>query len=108
MGKGEVARYEQFLLFPQCFQRTCAADTQKPGLVWERVNSTKRQISWLDQIESINRQQNISDSKIEIFVGKIRKYCGKIPVPAFSPFPTMFSKVVCLKVVKSQDRVVNS
>ena len=27
VGKGEIARYEQFLLFPQCFQKTCAADT---------------------------------------------------------------------------------
>ena len=26
-GKGEIARYEQFLLFPQCFQKTCIADT---------------------------------------------------------------------------------
>ena len=26
-GKGEIARYEQFLLFPQCFQKTCTADT---------------------------------------------------------------------------------
>ena len=26
-GKGEIARYEQFLLFPQCFLRTCTADT---------------------------------------------------------------------------------
>ena len=23
---GETARYEQFLLFPQCFQKTCTAD----------------------------------------------------------------------------------
>ena len=22
VGKGEIARYEQFLLFPQCFQKT--------------------------------------------------------------------------------------
>ena len=27
VGKGEIARYEQFLLFPQCFQKTCTADT---------------------------------------------------------------------------------
>ena len=26
-GKGEIARCEQFLLFPQCFQKTCTADT---------------------------------------------------------------------------------
>ena len=27
VGKGEIARYEQFLLFPQCFQKTLTADT---------------------------------------------------------------------------------
>ena len=27
VGKGEIARYEQFFLLPQCFQRTCIADT---------------------------------------------------------------------------------
>ena len=37
VGKGEIARYEQFLLFPQCFEKSCTSDTEKPGLVWERV-----------------------------------------------------------------------
>ena len=37
VGKGEIARYEQFLLFPWYFQMTYTADTTKPGLVWERV-----------------------------------------------------------------------
>ena len=27
VGKEEIARYKQFLLFPQCFQKTCTADT---------------------------------------------------------------------------------
>ena len=27
VGRGEIARYEQFLLLPQCFQKTCTADT---------------------------------------------------------------------------------
>ena len=27
VGKGEIAHYEQFLLFPQCLQKTCTADT---------------------------------------------------------------------------------
>ena len=39
-GKGEIACYEQFLLFPQRFQETCTADLSKPGLVWERVNTS--------------------------------------------------------------------
>ena len=39
VGKGEIARHEQFLLFPQCFLQTCTADTEKPGIVWERVKT---------------------------------------------------------------------
>ena len=39
--KREIARYKQFLLFPQCFQKTCTEDTKKPGLVWERVKIMK-------------------------------------------------------------------
>ena len=27
VGKGEIARYGQFLLFLQCFQKICTADT---------------------------------------------------------------------------------
>ena len=27
VGKGEIARDEQFLLFPQCFQNACTTDT---------------------------------------------------------------------------------
>ena len=26
VGRGEIARYEQFLIFPQCFQKTYTAD----------------------------------------------------------------------------------
>ena len=38
--KREIARYKQFLLFPQCFQKECMADTWKSGLVCERVNQS--------------------------------------------------------------------
>ena len=34
--KGEIARYEQFFLFPQCFQNWIR-DTWKTGLVWENA-----------------------------------------------------------------------
>ena len=27
VGKGEIARYEQFLLFPQCLPKACTTDT---------------------------------------------------------------------------------
>ena len=38
MGKGEIARYEQFLLFPQCFQKACFTGVSKGVIVWEWVN----------------------------------------------------------------------
>ena len=51
VGKGEIARYEQFLLFPQCFQKyeqfllfpqcfqkACFPEPSKGVIVWERVN----------------------------------------------------------------------
>ena len=47
--------------------------------------------------------------KIQICVGKDRKLCGKTRkcwLPAFSPFPTMFSKGFFLKVVKMGDCVL--
>ena len=39
VGKGEIARYEQFLLFRQCFQKACFPGASKGGVVWEWVNS---------------------------------------------------------------------
>ena len=39
LGKGEIARYEQFLLFPQCFQKACFLEASKGVIVWEWVNN---------------------------------------------------------------------
>ena len=47
-GKGEFACSEQFLLFPQCFQKSCTADTKKQGLVWERAKPSTLMISSFD------------------------------------------------------------
>ena len=38
-GKGEIARFEQFLLFPQCFQKACFPGASKGVIVWEWVKS---------------------------------------------------------------------
>ena len=37
VGKGEIARYEQFLLVPQCFQKACFPGVSKGVIVWEWV-----------------------------------------------------------------------
>ena len=36
-GKRKNCSLRAISLFPQYFQKTCTADTQKPGLVWERI-----------------------------------------------------------------------
>ena len=38
--KGEIAHYEQFLLFPQCFQKACFPGASKGVVVWEWVKSS--------------------------------------------------------------------
>ena len=37
VGKGEITRYEQFLLFPQCFQKACFPGVSKGIIDWEWV-----------------------------------------------------------------------
>ena len=44
VGKGEIARYEQFLLFPQCFQKARFPGASKGVIVWEWVKELQEQI----------------------------------------------------------------
>ena len=37
VGKGEIACYKQFLLFPPCFQKACFPGASKGVIVWEWV-----------------------------------------------------------------------
>ena len=58
VGKGEIARHEQFLLFPQCFQKACFPGASKGVIVWEWVNSFHNVKNFRPvQLESIFRQQ---------------------------------------------------
>ena len=51
VGKGEIARYEQFLLFPQCFQKACYPWASKGVIVWEWVKAPfSQRIAHLDII----------------------------------------------------------
>ena len=39
VGIGEIARYEQFQIFPQCFLKACFLGASKGVIVWEWVNT---------------------------------------------------------------------
>ena len=41
VGKGEIARNQQFLLFPLCFQKVHFLGASKGVIVWEWVNVFK-------------------------------------------------------------------
>ena len=41
MGKGEIARHEQFLLFPLCFQKTCNTNTSKNQGLFGRASKLR-------------------------------------------------------------------
>ena len=40
VGKGEIAHYEQFFLFPQCFQKACFPGASKGVIGWEWVKTS--------------------------------------------------------------------
>ena len=42
VGKGENAGYQQFLLFPQCFQKSDLLGSLKLRTLWERLNMQSR------------------------------------------------------------------
>ena len=51
VGKGEIARNEQFLLFPQCFLKACFPEASKGVIVWEWVKMDQDQSAhsmWFD------------------------------------------------------------
>ena len=62
MGKGEIARYEQFLLFPQCFQKACFPGASKGVIVWEWVNSSD-----LLKLKAFVDDKNKCNSKSDLF-----------------------------------------
>ena len=43
VGKERIAHYEQFLLFPQCFQETYFPQASKGVIVWEWVNNPEKE-----------------------------------------------------------------
>ena len=67
----------------------------------------------INNISDLSKLKAFGDNEINVTenlkFGKGRKHCGKRRncwLPAFSPFPTMFSKGFFLRVVKSRDCVV--
>ena len=61
MGKGEIARDEQFLLFPQCFQKACFQGVSKGVIVWEWANPLPD-----DKILALPKLKAFADDKFDV------------------------------------------
>ena len=105
MGKGEIAHYKQFLLFPQCFQKACFPGASKGVVVWEWVN-----LDWFKLKVFADYKINLNE-KAENWFWKSRTHCGKrrkCLLPAFSPFLRRCFKALNFRFVKSLDCVGKS
>ena len=71
VGKGEIARYKQFLLFPQCFQKACFPWASKGVIVWEWVKMSSaicfnfHQSKILLSVNGLNTKQLINMESAE-------------------------------------------
>ena len=100
--KGEIARNEQFLLFPQCFQKACFSGTSKGVIVWEWVTSLPN-----DTILDQSCLKDFADDKINVTY-VMNFFRERVENFGFFFFPAMFSKGLFVRVVKSRDCVVKS
>ena len=100
MGKGEIARHEQFLLFPQCFQKACFPGASKGVIEWEWVKSKRKMFSFHVKFAQIDRQTTVKQYTLIFQCGDIKSTNNfliqdnqrpeSLHIAAFSPFPQCF------------------
>ena len=91
VGKGEIARYEQFLLFPQCFQKACFPGVPKSVIVWEWVKTHLKLKTFAGDKMTFGIMIISVFGREEDIVEKDKN--------AFFPIPAMFSNAFSFRVV---------
>ena len=99
-GKRRKCWLPAFSPFPTMFSRAFSFGVVKSRVVWYRVNSFFFYTLANDKILDYPKLKPFADDKINV--------TQKWKLPAFSPFPTMFSKAFFFRVDKSRDCVVKS
>ena len=67
LGKGEIARYEQFLLFPVSSKKTCTETLKNQGLFWKDSSELKE---FADHNSKFDKNGRNFSKWIENTVGK--------------------------------------
>ena len=68
MGKGEIARHEQFLLLPQCFKKLIQWTRKNQGLFWKGLNpnTSNKPVTFEDILEIQCRYRICHELTVEI------------------------------------------
>ena len=105
-----TAGYEQFLLFPQCFQKAYFPGASKGVIVWEWVNSLpKDKILHQSKLKAFAEDKINVATKLKFVSGNVENIVGKgenADNQHFLPFPQCFQKASFPQSLKSRDCVV--
>ena len=66
MGKGEIARYEQFLLCQQCFQNACFPGASKGVIVWEWIKELNF-VACIWVLNLVEKEENTGNQHVLLF-----------------------------------------
>ena len=85
LGKGEIAYYEQFLLFPKCFQKAFFSGASKGVIVWEWVkagqssldlgSNVKRQLQYLSY-DLVQKEPMLVDTIVSFSYNILKDCCS--------------------------------
>ena len=78
--------------------------------IWHKLTLSNDRILDLSKLKAF-ADDKCDSKKPKFTFGRVEKHCGKRRkcwLPAFSPFPNMFSKAYFLRVVTSRDCVVKN
>ena len=70
VGKGEIAHYEQFLIFPQCFYKARFPGASKGVVVWEWVKMFIYHNKWDRKSEGNSPNSFPTDKYLGWFISK--------------------------------------
>ena len=59
VAKGEIAHHEQFLLLPQCFQKSSASNAPECDCKWKRVGNSNKCIRY--KVNTMSNQKFINN-----------------------------------------------
>ena len=71
LTKGEIARYEQFLLLSECFQKASASEVSENVFMWEKVKADVSDISILgiwfsEEMNQTNQYNSICQYDLDL------------------------------------------